>query len=102
MALPAHKLKGEARQLGAMRLGDIAEAIEATARSSIEKQTAPDEVASEVSMLRSCFAETMQILAPQSQTQMPPQPVRAPAASPAGVRPIGGRPGTFGRRVNAG
>ena len=99
MILPAHTLKGEARQLGAMRLGDIAEAIEMTARNCIEKRLAPDDIAAEVSMLRGCFAETLQ--------QIDLAPDAPPAATPASaranrpnVRRAHRRPAIFGRRTS--
>ena len=44
MVLPAHTLKGESRQFGAARLGDIAEAIENAARNCVEHHRKPDEV----------------------------------------------------------
>ncbi len=105
MVIPAHTLKGESRQFGARRLGDIAEAIETTARRCIEQRIEPDEVASEIAMLRSCFVETLQLLGdaapaaslPQYQS---PQPAMAPRA-PTPPRPTSSpsAPRTFGRRT---
>lgn len=88
MALPAHKLKGEARQLGAVRLGEIAETIEKAARDCIEKQLPPEGIVIEVAMLRGCFAETLK------QFAVPERALPHP-----GVRPGLGRP-VFGRRTS--
>lgn len=100
MVLPAHKLKGEARQLGAARLGEIAESIEMTARSCLEKQAEPDGVASEIAMLRGCFAETMVQLGadgPAIGHAAASTPAMT-APRPAPLRPIPLRPATFGRK----
>lgn len=93
LVIPAHTLKGESRQFGAKRLGDLAEAIEHAGRRCVEQRCAPSEVAGEVAMLRICFTETLTLLraaapaAPQT-----PQPVARPVGFPAGPR-------TFGRRA---
>ena len=62
MIMPAHKLKGEALQFGAMRLAAVAEQIEITARKCVEHQQAPDEILEQVVGLRSLFEETLPIL----------------------------------------
>ena len=62
MVIPAHTLKGESRQFGAKRLSELAEVIEKTARRCVERHISPDEVASEVAMLRGCFSETLATL----------------------------------------
>ena len=98
MVLPAHKLKGEARQLGAARLGEIAETIEMTARSCLERQAEPEGVASEVAMLRGCFAETMTQLGADA-----PATGQAPPSSLAVMtppRPTPLRPAIFGRKTS--
>lgn len=94
MVLPAHTLKGESRQFGGNRLGDIAEVIEKTARRCLEQHIAPDEVASEVAMLRGCFVETLAVL----DAAVPPV---AHMHTPSGVRPatLGGAARTFGRKI---
>jgi HPt (histidine-containing phosphotransfer) domain-containing protein len=62
MVLAAHKLKGEALQLGALRLGITAETIEMTARACVEHHDTPDEVLELVVALRSMFEETLALL----------------------------------------
>jgi HPt (histidine-containing phosphotransfer) domain-containing protein len=100
MVIPAHTLKGESRQFGAHRLGDIAEAIEKTARQCIEQHEEPDAIAGEVAMLRACFLDTLDLL----EAGAPPPPPLGPTTTsrpPAGIRPTGFTPATpriFGRR----
>jgi HPt (histidine-containing phosphotransfer) domain-containing protein len=62
LVLPAHKLKGESRQFGAERMGDLAETIELTARRCVEDRMMPDELIPDVAMLRGCFEETLDAL----------------------------------------
>jgi len=98
MVIPAHTLKGESRQFGAKRLGDLAEAIEKTARRCVEEHTSPSEVAAEVAMLRGCFSETLAIL----RTAAAPHSPATSQAHPAAVSrpsPFGSGPRTFGRRT---
>src|ERR671912_1271720 len=44
LVIPAHTIKGEARQFGAEPLADIAELIESTARLCMENRRFPDEL----------------------------------------------------------
>lgn len=60
--MPAHKLKGESLQFGAIRLAAVAELIEMTARKCVEHQETPDEIIEQVVGLRPLFEETMPIL----------------------------------------
>ncbi|HEY9091150.1 Hpt domain-containing protein [Parasphingorhabdus sp.] len=62
MIMPAHKLKGESLQFGAMRLAALAEQIEMTARKCVEHQQTPDELVAQVAGLRTLFEETLPIL----------------------------------------
>lgn len=59
LVIPAHTLKGEARQFGAEALGDLAEAIEDVARHCVEVRETPDELLPTVVKLRPLFAETL-------------------------------------------
>ena len=59
MVVPAHTLKGEARQFGADALGDLAELIEDHARHCIEWQHTPEDAIKHVARLRPVFEETM-------------------------------------------
>lgn len=60
--MPAHKLKGESLQFGAIRLAAVAELIEMTARKCVEHQESPDEIIEQVVGLRPLFEETLPIL----------------------------------------
>ena len=59
LVIPAHTLKGEARQFGADALGDLAEIIEDHARKCIEWGHEPDGAIEHVVKLRPLFAATM-------------------------------------------
>jgi histidine phosphotransfer protein HptB len=61
LVLPAHTLKGEARQLGAEPLAEIAELIESTARFCVESRRFPDELVKDVVELRSVFERTVEL-----------------------------------------
>ena len=52
LVLPAHTIKGEARQFGAEPLAKVAELIESTARLCVESRRFPDEIIPEVVELR--------------------------------------------------
>lgn len=84
MVIPAHTLKGEARQFGAEPLADLAEAIETIARDCLEMQDTPDEALEHIVRLRPLFVETLTLLERE--------------ANPVAVRkPVAG--GGFGRRA---
>ena len=61
LVIPAHTLKGEARQLGAEPLAKVAELIESTARFCVESRRFPDELVPEVVELRRLFSETVEL-----------------------------------------
>ena len=61
LVIPAHTLKGEARQLGAEPLAKIAELIETTARFCIESRRFPDELVPQVVELRTLFDQTVEL-----------------------------------------
>jgi HPt (histidine-containing phosphotransfer) domain-containing protein len=82
LVIPAHTLKGEARQLGAEPLAKIAELIETTARFCIESHRFPDELVPQVVELRKLFDETIELFEKATN----PLVSRAPA------------PGGFGRK----
>ncbi|HEX2802710.1 MAG TPA: Hpt domain-containing protein [Sphingomicrobium sp.] len=60
LVIPAHTLKGEARQLGAEPLAKIAELIETTARFCVESRRFPDELVRDVVELRRTFEQTVE------------------------------------------
>ena len=101
MVLPAHSLKGESRQLGAERLGELAQHLEMTARRCIEERTElPGTLIEDVRSLRSLFHETMVTLERAIGTEgQAPAPI--PAAAPPRPRIVAPpqRP-IFGRRAS--
>jgi len=62
LVLPAHTLKGEARQFGAEPLAMLAESIEHIARQCVETRDAPDQALEHVVKLRPCFEATLTML----------------------------------------
>ena len=85
LIIPAHTLKGEARQFGAEPLATIAELIEQTARLCVETHRFPDELVPEVVQLRKLFNDTIELF--------------DKATNPLLTRGAAG-PGGFGRKVN--
>ena len=61
LVIPAHTLKGEARQLGAEPLAKVAELIETTARFCVETHRFPDELVKDVVELRKLFDRTVDL-----------------------------------------
>ncbi len=59
LVIPAHTLKGEARQFGADALADLAEDIETEARKCVEWRQSPDTLVTEIVKLRPLFDETL-------------------------------------------
>lgn len=84
LVLPAHTLKGEARQFGADPLADLAEIIEVIARACVERHDAPTEALEHVVALRPLYERTLTLL----QREATPLVARKPAV--------------FGRRSVAG
>jgi HPt (histidine-containing phosphotransfer) domain-containing protein len=83
LVLPAHTLKGEARQLGAEPVAKLAELIESTARLCVETHRFPDELVPQVVELRKLFNDTVE----KFEKATNPLVQRAP-------------PSGFGRKVN--
>ena len=83
LVMPAHTIKGEARQLGAEPLAKIAELIESTARLCVETHRFPDELVPQVVEMRRLFNETVELF--------------DKATNPLMTR---AQPGGFGRKVN--
>ena len=82
LVIPAHTIKGEARQFGAEPLAKVAELIESTARLCVETRRFPDELVPEVVELRRLFNRTVDLF--------------DKATNPLLTRSSGG---TFGRKV---
>lgn len=62
LVIPAHTLKGEARQFGAEPLAALAERIETIARHCVETRDTPSEALPAVTKLRALFEETLALL----------------------------------------
>lgn len=62
LVIPAHTLKGEARQFGAEPLALAAETIETIARDCVELHDTPDAALPHVVGLRKLFDDTMALL----------------------------------------
>ncbi len=86
LVIPAHTLKGEARQFGAEPLATLAETIEVIARDCVERQDTPEQALEDVTRLRPLFEETLALL----EREASPLVARRPVA------PGGG----FGRRAS--
>ena len=89
MVLPAHTLKGESRQFGAIPLSDLAEIIENIARDCVETQDTPDDALPHVVKLRPLFDQTLTML----EREASPLVERRPVAGGFGRK----APGGFGR-----
>lgn len=76
MVVPAHTLKGEARQFGADPLAELAETIEMTARACIERRDTPTQALELVVQLRPLFETTLAML----EREVNPLAERRPAA----------------------
>lgn len=61
LVIPAHTLKGEARQFGAESLAEVAEKIEQVARICIETHRFPDELVPDVVELRRLWDRTAEL-----------------------------------------
>jgi histidine phosphotransfer protein HptB len=83
LVLPAHTLKGEARQFGAEPLALLAEEIETAARRCVEMRETPDELIERVVELRPLFDSTLRLFDRE-------------------VSPIVDRRATFGKRPGTG
>lgn len=75
LVIPAHTLKGEARQFGAERLSLMAEEIEMIARRCVEHHESPEELIEQVVALRPTFDETLQLLENEANPLVPRRPV---------------------------
>lgn len=62
LVIPAHTLKGEARQFGAEPLAALAEEIETIARDCIEAQDTCEAALAPVARLRPLFEQTLALL----------------------------------------
>lgn len=62
MVIPAHTMKAEARQFGAVPLAMLAEEIETSARHGVETRLFPDDILPQVARLRPLYRQTMDLL----------------------------------------
>jgi HPt (histidine-containing phosphotransfer) domain-containing protein len=86
MVIPAHTLKGEARQFGAEPLGALAEEIETIARDCVELQDTPEQALEHIVRLRPLFEETLSLL----EREANPLVARKPQGGGFGRRVVGG------------
>nr|WP_294395209.1 Hpt domain-containing protein [uncultured Sphingomonas sp.] len=87
---PAHSLKGEALQFGAIPLGLAAEEVEKAARQGIEERTFPLDMVKSVICLRPLFEAALEALRREAMPVAAAVPVAMPAR-----KSVGG----FGRKV---
>ncbi len=76
LVIPAHTLKGEARQFGAEPLAAKAELIEQVARSCIETHRFPDELVPDVVELRRLWNETSELFEKATNPRLTRAPVQ--------------------------
>lgn len=88
LVIPAHTLKGEARQFGAEPLAALAEQIEDIARDCVERHDTPDHALEHVIRLKPLFEATLGML----EREANPLAERRPMVAPGG----------FGRRAASG
>ncbi|HYN45206.1 MAG TPA: Hpt domain-containing protein [Allosphingosinicella sp.] len=62
LVLPAHTLKGEARQFGAEPVAALAEQIEEAGRRALESHLFPDDILPQVAELRPLYMRTLDLL----------------------------------------
>ena len=74
LVIPAHTLKGEARQFGAEPLGALAEVIESIARDCVENHDTPDEALEHIVQLRPLFEQTLALLEREANPLVPRRP----------------------------
>jgi HPt (histidine-containing phosphotransfer) domain-containing protein len=87
MVLPAHTLKGEARQFGAEPLADLAEVIESIARDCVETRDTPSQAIEHVARLRPLFEQTLALLEREANPIVERRPVAMSGAAGFGRRP---------------
>jgi HPt (histidine-containing phosphotransfer) domain-containing protein len=75
MVIPAHTLKGEARQFGAEPLGMLAERIETIARDCVESRDTPEQALSDIVALRPLFERTLATLEREANPLVERRPV---------------------------
>lgn len=90
MVIPAHTLKGEARQFGADPLANLAETIETIARDCVELQDTPELALEHIAKLRPLFEQTLTLL----EREANPLVARRPAGGGFGRRTV---PNGFGQ-----
>ena len=81
LVLPAHTMKTEARQFGAVPLGNLAEEIEHAGRRALESRLFPDQILPQVAKLRPIYLETMQLFERETNPLVARRPTFGRAAS---------------------
>lgn len=88
MVIPAHTLKGEARQFGAIQLAALAEIIEDIARDCVEMQDTPGHALEHVVKLKPLFQATLSVLEREANPLAERRPLQ-PAVGGFGRRAAG-------------
>src|SRR5262245_46158926 len=78
---PAHTMKSEARQFGAVPLGDLAEMIEHAGRRALESRLFPDQLIPQVAQLRPMYLQTMALFDREINPLVPRRPTFGRAAT---------------------
>lgn len=89
LVIPAHTLKGEARQFGALQLAALAETIEDIARDCVELQDTPEHALEHVVKLRSLFDTTMLTLQREANPLAERRPIQGAGGFGFGRRAAG-------------
>lgn len=71
---PAHTMKSEARQFGALPLAELAEEIEHEARRGVESRLFPDQILPQVARLRPVYEATMELFERETNPLVPRRP----------------------------
>ena len=83
IVMPAHTLKGEARQFGAEPLAVLAETIEEIARDCVEDHDTPEHALEQVVALRPLFEETLALLLREANPLVERRPMQGFGRRPA-------------------
>ena len=81
LVIPAHTLKTEARQFGAIPLGELAEEIEFAGRRAVESRHFPDQILPDVAQLRPLYGRTMALFEQETNPLVARRPSQNRAAS---------------------
>jgi HPt (histidine-containing phosphotransfer) domain-containing protein len=81
LIIPAHTLKTEARQFGAVPLGELAEEIEFAGRRAVESRLFPDQILPQVARLKPIYLRTVELFERETNPLVARRPAQDRAAS---------------------